>query len=67
MTLAVDGEPAGSDQPNYVVKNGTIESHVLFETRFSNFHDQGVVGISGDRAEDVIEILTEINSHAQVA
>ena len=39
----------------------------LFETPFSNYHGQGVVGVLGNRAKQVIDIVTDINSNAEVA
>jgi type I restriction enzyme R subunit len=51
---------------NYVVKNGTIQPQVLFETPFSNFHDQGVVGIFGTRAKEIVELVDYINAHAGI-
>ena len=52
---------------NYVVKNGTMEPEVLFDTPFSNYHVQGVVGVLGDRAKEVIDIIEHINTNAEVA
>lgn len=52
---------------DYVIKNGTMEPKVLFETPFSNYHDQGVVGVFGDRAQDVVEVVKAINRNAEVA
>ena len=50
-----------------VVKNVTIESRILFETPFSNYHDQGVAGMFGDRAKEVVEVVEQINANAEVA
>ena len=52
---------------NYVVRNGTIEPHVLFETPFSNYNTKGVAGAFPRRAEKIIEIIGQINANAEVA
>ncbi|MGD9729460.1 MAG: type I restriction-modification enzyme R subunit C-terminal domain-containing protein [Gammaproteobacteria bacterium] len=51
----------------YVVKNGTMEPTVLFETPFSNYHDQGVVGVFGERAGNLVGVIQAINRNAEVA
>ena len=44
-----------------------MEPDVLFETPFNNYHVQGVVGVLGDRAKEVIDIIEHINTNAEVA
>jgi type I restriction enzyme R subunit len=52
---------------NYVIKNGTIDPEVLFETPFSNYNTKGVVGVFPKRAKDIVEIISRINANAGAA
>lgn len=52
---------------NYVVRNGTIEPQILFETPFVNYNTKGVAGVFPKRAEKIIEIIHSINQNAEVA
>jgi type I restriction enzyme R subunit len=52
---------------NYVVKNGTIEPEVLFETPFNNYNTKGVVGVFPKREKEIVDIISTINANADVA
>jgi len=44
--------------------NGMMDPKRLFEPPFTDFHDQGVGGILGDKAEKIIGVIQQINSNA---
>lgn len=52
---------------NHIVQNGVMEPEVLFETPFSNYHTQGVAGILGEDAKELISLIKSINANADVA
>ena len=52
----------------YLVKNGMMEPKEMFDTPFTHYHEQGVVGVMGaELAQNVIQLVTEINSNADAA
>ncbi|MCP3671059.1 MAG: DEAD/DEAH box helicase family protein [Gammaproteobacteria bacterium] len=52
----------------YLVKNGTMQPKVMFETPFTHIHDQGVVGVFGeDNSRKIVELVRHINENAGVA
>ncbi len=52
----------------HLTKNGTIDKGMLFETPFTNIHDQGLIGVFDDaKATKVISILDKVNGNAMVA
>jgi type I restriction enzyme, R subunit len=52
---------------DYLVKNGTMELKVMFETPFTHIHDQGIEGVFGDRSKKVISLVQRINDNAYKA
>ncbi len=51
---------------NYRIIKRTMSPHVLFETHFSNYHDQVATGIFDERAKDVVEVIDWINSNVEL-
>jgi type I restriction enzyme R subunit len=53
---------------NYLTKNGMIEKKMLFESPFTNIHDQGLLGVFDDaEATKVIQLIDKVNSNALVS
>ncbi len=51
----------------FLTKNGTIDPERLFESPFTNRHDQGLVGVFDDaQAGKIIQIIKEVNGNAGV-
>jgi type I restriction enzyme R subunit len=51
----------------YLVKNGTMEPKIMFDTPFTNIHDQGLAGIfDSDSSKKVIELIRHINKNAEL-
>ena len=52
---------------DFLTKNGTIEPKMLFESPFTNMHDNGVLGIFDDaQAGKIVRIIEGINGNAGV-
>ena len=52
---------------NYLTRNGTIEKKMLFESPFTNVHDQGLLGVFDDAdATKVIKLIDVVNDNALV-
>ena len=52
---------------NYLTKNGVIDKQLLFQSPFTDMHDQGVFGMFDDaEAGKIIQIIDGINGNAQV-
>ena len=53
---------------NYLTLNGIMEPGVLFETPFTDIHDNGIVGVfNPDDAEKIVTIISGINNNAIAA
>lgn len=53
---------------NYLSKNGVIDKQLLFQSPFTDTHDQGVFGLFDDaNAGKIIRIIDGINENAGVA
>ena len=53
---------------SYLTVNGTIDKRMLFQSPFTDVHDQGLLGVFDDAmATKVIQILDKVNSNAVVA
>lgn len=54
---------------SYLTKNGTIDKAMLYETPFTDMHDQGIDGIFKNEADKVkvFKIIDQINSNAEIA
>lgn len=39
----------------------------LFQTPFTDAHDEGVIGMLGDDARKAVDVIEEINANADVA
>jgi len=53
---------------NHLTQNGVMEPGVLFEIPFTDFHDNGVVGVfTPEDAENIVKIIHEINKNAVAA
>ena len=51
----------------YLTKNGMIDKHMLFESPFTNIHDQGLLGVFDDAAATkVIKLIDLVNGNALV-
>ncbi len=51
----------------YLVRNGTMEPKVMFDTPFTHIHDQGIAGIfDKDMSTKVIELVRHINDNADI-
>ncbi|MFC1536857.1 DEAD/DEAH box helicase family protein [Pseudomonadota bacterium] len=52
---------------SYLTKNGTIDKKMLFESPFTNIHDQGLLGVFDDAAATkVIKLIDHVNDNALV-
>ncbi len=51
---------------NHIVENGIMDPAVLFETPFNRYHDQGVVGVLGTNAKNLITLVENLNANAMV-
>ena len=50
---------------SYLTTNGTIDKKMLFESRFTNVHDQGLLGVLDDAvAVKVIKLIDKVNQNA---
>lgn len=52
---------------DHLVHNGMMEPNELFNSPFSDLHDQGVIGMFQDDAKKVVSVLEAINGNAVVA
>ena len=54
---------------NYLTQHGTIDKRILFESPFTDLHDQGIYGFFPSDAEvaRVVRVLDRINGNAEVA
>jgi len=53
---------------DFLTKNGTIEPNMLFKAPFTNFHDQGLLGVFDDaKAGKIVNIIKAINENATIA
>ncbi|MFK7935007.1 MAG: DEAD/DEAH box helicase family protein [Saprospiraceae bacterium] len=51
----------------FLTQNGTIEPKMLFESPFTDAHDEGLIGVFGDgRAQRIMQIVREVNENAAV-
>ena len=51
----------------YLTKNGMIDKHMLFESPFTNIHDQGLLGVFDEvAATKVIKLIDLVNGNALV-
>ena len=51
----------------YLTKNGVIDKTMLFESPFTNIHDQGLLGVfDDDEATKVIKLVDRVNENALV-
>jgi len=51
----------------YLVKNGTMEPKVMFDTPFTHIHDQGIAGVfDKNTSKKVIELVRHINDNAHM-
>ena len=51
----------------YLVKNGTMEPKVMFDTPFTLINDQGIAGVfDEDASKKVIELVRHVNENAGV-
>lgn len=52
---------------NFLTKNGTIDKSMLFEPPFTDFHQDGVIGLFDDAgATKIISIVDKVNRNAEV-
>jgi len=52
----------------YLTKNGIIDKTMLFESPFTNIHDQGLLGVFDDaEATKVIKLIDRVNGNALVS
>jgi type I restriction enzyme R subunit len=52
----------------YLVKNGTMEPKVMFDTLFTHIHDQGMAGVfDKELSKKVIALVRDINDNAHIA
>ena len=52
----------------YLTKNGVIDKGMLFESPFTNIHDQGLLGVFDDaEATKVIKLIDRVNGNALVS
>jgi type I restriction enzyme, R subunit len=50
---------------DYLVKNGTMEPKVMFDTPFTHINDQGIAGVfDNDSSKKVIDLVRHINENA---
>jgi len=50
---------------DYLVKNGTMNPKVMFDTPFTHINDQGISGVfDNDSSQKVIELVRHINGNA---
>jgi len=51
----------------YLVKNGTMEPKVMFDTPFTLINDQGIAGVfDEDASKKVIELVRHVNENADI-
>ncbi len=49
----------------YLVRNGTMEPRVMFDTPFTHINDQGIAGVfDADMSKKVVELIRHINDNA---
>ncbi|MEL6842914.1 MAG: type I restriction-modification enzyme R subunit C-terminal domain-containing protein, partial [Bacteroidota bacterium] len=53
----------------YLTKNGTINKSLLYESPFTDLHDQGISGVFEDDAELIrlVKIIDQFNQNAMLA
>lgn len=52
---------------SHLTKNGTIDKRMLFESPFTNLHDQGLLGVFDEAAATkVIQLIDHVNENALV-
>ncbi|MDA7980503.1 MAG: hypothetical protein MPJ50_17230 [Pirellulales bacterium] len=51
----------------HLVHNGLMDPKELFQTPFTDAHDEGVIGMLGDDARKAVDVIEEINANADVA
>ncbi len=44
-----------------------MEPQELFESPFTDMHDQGVVGVRPEAARQVVDVIERVNRNAEVA
>ncbi|MEL6593562.1 MAG: type I restriction-modification enzyme R subunit C-terminal domain-containing protein, partial [Bacteroidota bacterium] len=54
---------------SYLTKNGTIDKSLLYESPFTDLHDQGISGVFEDDAELIrlVKIIDQFNQNAMLA
>jgi len=53
---------------SYLTVNGTIDKRMLFQSPFTDVHDQGLLGVFDDAmATKIIQVLDKVNNNAVVA
>jgi type I restriction enzyme, R subunit len=52
---------------DHLVQNGLMEPQELFEAPFTDMHDQGVVGVLAEAAQEVVDVIERVNRNAEVA
>jgi type I restriction enzyme, R subunit len=52
----------------YLVRNGTMEPKIMFDTPFTHINDQGIAGVfDKEMSKKVIELVQDINDNAHIA
>jgi type I restriction enzyme, R subunit len=52
----------------YLVRNGTMEPKIMFDTPFTHINDQGIAGVfDKEMSKKVIELVRDINDNAHIA
>jgi type I restriction enzyme R subunit len=52
---------------DHLAHNGIMDPQRLFDSPFTDRHDQGVQGVLGDRAPVILQVIEKINKNALVA
>jgi type I restriction enzyme R subunit len=52
---------------DHLTQNGIMDPHRLFDPPFTDQHDQGVIGVMGERAPVILQVIEKINANAMVA
>ena len=52
---------------DHLVHNGTMDPNVLFGPPFTDFHDQGIIGVLPQDAQAIVRTIRAINDNALVA
>jgi type I restriction enzyme, R subunit len=49
---------------DHLVHNGLMDPKALFEPPFTDFHDQGIIGVLPQLAQDIVRTIRWINENA---